>query len=598
MTIKSDKWIRRMALEAGMIEPFEDKQVRKGKISYGLSSYGYDIRVSDEFKIFTNVWNGVVDPKNFDPDCFVDFQGDVCVIPPNSFVLAQTVEYFRIPRDVLTICVGKCLTGDTRIVDAETGAYLPIEEAANVIKTISWNGWQPGVETVSHFIPNGIKPVYQVTTRTGLQIRATTNHPFRQLFGWTPLSDLQPGDRIAVARHVPVFGKTPLPNWEAVLLGLMISEGQCRTPGYSPVFTTADPVLADLLETSVHEGVGKPVSHNGQFGYRLVNKLGRGGIPEPNWATQWLQSYGLNVLAEDKFVPQAIFMAPKETVTLFLQALFSGDGSIYTSGNGVFLEYYSNSRRLIEDVHHLLLRFGVFALIREKQTQVGTTAYRLQITDREQIGRFVQEIGFWPESIKQKRVEEEILPILQNRSYRQRSNFDTLPVEGWHLLRQVAAGAQISLRSAGIPRTQPSQSLPYNVAETLANVVESENLSSLVQTGPIWDVIETIEYIGEERVYDLTIPSVHNFLANDFIVHNSTYARCGLIVNVTPFEPEWEGYVTLEISNTTPLPARIYANEGISQVLFFQSDEVCETSYADKKGKYQKQQTIVLPRID
>jgi dCTP deaminase len=107
MTIKSDKWIRRMALETGMIEPFEDKQVRKGKISYGLSSYGYDIRVSNEFKIFTNVWNGVVDPKNFDPGCFVDFQGDVCVIPPNSFVLAQTVEYFRIPRDVLTICVGK-----------------------------------------------------------------------------------------------------------------------------------------------------------------------------------------------------------------------------------------------------------------------------------------------------------------------------------------------------------------------------------------------------------------------------------------------------------------------------------------------------------
>jgi dCTP deaminase len=81
-------------------------------------------------------------------------------------------------------------------------------------------------------------------------------------------------------------------------------------------------------------------------------------------------------------------------------------------------------------------------------------------------------------------------------------------------------------------------------------------------------------------------------------VGKSTYARCGLIVNVTPFEPEWEGYVTLEISNTTPLPARVYANEGIAQVLFFQSDEECETSYADKKGKYQKQQTIVLPKID
>jgi dCTP deaminase len=107
MSIKADKWIRRMALEEGMIEPFADAQVRKGVISYGLSSYGYDIRVSNEFKIFTNVWNGVVDPKNFDPDCFVDFMGEVCVIPPNSFVLAQTVEYFRIPRDVLTVCVGK-----------------------------------------------------------------------------------------------------------------------------------------------------------------------------------------------------------------------------------------------------------------------------------------------------------------------------------------------------------------------------------------------------------------------------------------------------------------------------------------------------------
>lgn len=107
MSIKSDRWIRRMALEQGMIEPFVDRQVRDGVISYGLSSYGYDIRVSDEFKIFTNVHSAVVDPKNFNPKSFVDYKGDVCVIPPNSFVLTQTIEYFRIPRDVLTVCVGK-----------------------------------------------------------------------------------------------------------------------------------------------------------------------------------------------------------------------------------------------------------------------------------------------------------------------------------------------------------------------------------------------------------------------------------------------------------------------------------------------------------
>ncbi|HML21474.1 MAG TPA: dCTP deaminase [Aggregatilinea sp.] len=107
MSIKPDHWIRKMAQEHGMIEPFVDGQVRNGVISYGVSSYGYDIRVADEFKIFTNVFSAIVDPKAFDPQSMVDFRGDICVIPPNSFVLAKTVEYFRIPRNVLTICVGK-----------------------------------------------------------------------------------------------------------------------------------------------------------------------------------------------------------------------------------------------------------------------------------------------------------------------------------------------------------------------------------------------------------------------------------------------------------------------------------------------------------
>jgi len=107
MSIKSDKWIKRMAREHQMIVPFEERQIRKGVISYGLSSYGYDIRVANEFKIFTNVNSTIVDPKNFDEQSFVDFKGDVCIVPPNSFALARTVEYFKIPRNVLTICLGK-----------------------------------------------------------------------------------------------------------------------------------------------------------------------------------------------------------------------------------------------------------------------------------------------------------------------------------------------------------------------------------------------------------------------------------------------------------------------------------------------------------
>ena len=107
MAVKSDKWIRKMATEHGMIEPFSEKQVREGVISYGLSSYGYDVRIADEFKIFTNINHMVVDPKDFDPRSFVDFEGEQCIIPPNSFALARTVERFKVPRDVIVVCLGK-----------------------------------------------------------------------------------------------------------------------------------------------------------------------------------------------------------------------------------------------------------------------------------------------------------------------------------------------------------------------------------------------------------------------------------------------------------------------------------------------------------
>jgi len=107
MSIKPDHWIKKMAEEQGMIEPFVEENVSDNVISYGISSYGYDLRVSDEYKIFTNVNNSIVDPKDFDPQSFIDYKGDVCIVPPNSFALARSVEYFRIPRSILTICLGK-----------------------------------------------------------------------------------------------------------------------------------------------------------------------------------------------------------------------------------------------------------------------------------------------------------------------------------------------------------------------------------------------------------------------------------------------------------------------------------------------------------
>jgi deoxycytidine triphosphate deaminase len=795
MSIKSDRWIRRMAAEQRMIEPFSPGQVRVAGghkiVSYGTSSYGYDVRCADQFKIFTNINSTIVDPKNFDEKSFVDFQGPVCIIPPNSFALASTVEYFRIPRSVLTVCLGKCVTGDTRVVEADTGAYMPITEMRWGKSTLAWDGWRLRPAKVSAFMPQGKREIFELRTRTGLRIRATANHPFRMLKRWVPLSELRAGDRIAVAREIPVFGKTPIPEWEATLLGLMISEGQCDTPGHSPTYTTADPALVALLRSAMTaSGLGE-ITYKGRYGYRLVNHKGRGGIPARNRAHDWLRNLELNVGAADKFVPQIVFTAPELSVRLFLQALFSGDGSIYHSDTGIFLEYYSKSRRLIEDVHHLLLRFGIFSLIREKTTAIGTRACKIQITDKDQILRFAQKIGFSPGSVKQRLLEEKVLPMIAAQP-RRKSNFDSLPQEAWAIAGAAARVGGLSLNSLDI-HSSPHQSMPISAARKVALMTGDPYLTPLID-GPVWDEVERIEPAGLEEVFDISVPTLHNFVANDFIIHNSTYARCfrgdtrvalvdgtaptleemarrhdsgeqfwgysvgengglivslldaprfigrdslleveldngerihatpdhlfmkrdgrmaaahslrpndalmplyrdlvrgyeevyqpidgfmyathhladewnlrhqiyadvsgthrhhldfgrranfpgtpayrnhkviaireiagdhdvycltvpeagnfaleagvfvrncGIIVNVTPLEPEWEGHVTLEFSNTTPLPAKIYANEGVAQMLFFESDEVCETSYKDRGGKYQGQRGVTLPK--
>jgi hypothetical protein len=240
-----------------------------------------------------------------------------------------------------------------------------------------------------------------------------------------------------------------------------------------------------------------------------------------------------------------------------------------------------------------LLRFGIFSRIREKTTAIGTRACKIQITDKDQILRFAERVGFSPGSVKQRMLDEEVLPMIAARR-RRKSNFDTLPREAWAVAATAARVGGTTLSALDI-RTQPDQSMPMSAAARVALMTGDPHVSPLVD-GPLWDVVEAIEPAGVEEVYDITVPTLHNFVANDVIVHNSTYARCGIIVNVTPLEPEWEGHVTLEFSNTTPLPAKIYANEGVAQMLFLESDEVCETSYKDRGGKYQGQRGVTLPK--
>ncbi len=195
--------------------------------------------------------------------------------------------------------------------------------------------------------------------------------------------------------------------------------------------------------------------------------------------------------------------------------------------------------------------------------------------------------------MKQLVLEEQVLPLIAAQP-KCKSNFDTLPKEAWAVAATAARVGGYSMNALDIHPAR-SQSMPMAAAARVALMTGDPYVTPLVD-GPVWDQVEAIESAGSEEVYDITVPTLHNFVANDFIVHNSTYARCGIIVNVTPLEPEWEGHVTLEFSNTTPLPAKIYANEGVAQMLFFESDEVCETSYRDRGGKYQGQRGVTLPK--
>lgn len=348
-----------MAKEHRMIEPFEANQVRyvndEKVVSYGTSSYGYDIRCSDEFKIFTNVYSAIVDPKNFDPKSFVDVKADHVIIPPNSFCLARTVEYFRIPRDVLTVCLGKstyarCFSEDTKV---------------------------------------------------------------------------------------------------------MITEGSAQTLG----------TLANQFEKNSKVFSGFSID---KFGRQIISKL------------DFPRFIGRNSLVE------------------------------------IILD---NGEKVKCTPDHKFMKLG----------GIMVEASSLKLND---------------------------------------------------LLMGVSSGDEDSLHL--------NHSIPSD------NVLSKINLST-IQTVCYRKITGIKELKGEHDVYCLTVPVHGNFALKAGVI----VSNCGIIVNVTPFEPEWEGYVTLEFSNTTPLPAKIYANEGCAQVLFFGADEddICETSYKDRGGKYQGQVGVTTPKL-
>ena len=566
MSIKSDRWIRRMAAEHGMIEPFEPGQVRTAAdghriVSYGTSSYGYDIRCAPEFKVFTNIYSTVVDPKNFDEKSFVDIESDVCIIPPNSFALARTVEYFRIPRNVLTICLGKstyarCFRGDTRVALVD-GTAPTLEEMANRHSRgeLFW-GYSVGPNgrlivsllDAPRFI--GRDSLLELQLDNGEWIRATPDHEFIMRDGrLLAASQLRVGDSL-----MPLY-RQPIRGYETV---------------YQPLNGHLTPTHKLADEWNVRHGIYADVPDTHRHHIDFDRRNNRPDNLERMDALAHVRMHNAETYG-DAFDPEEHGAAIRSA---FARLAVDPQWSVRFAGaqRERALSFWSDPR--YASIREQLIE------ARKHPTDSTREAHRAAM-----LRRFA-DAG--ERAMHAQRMRDAWASDDGSRRDRQREVARAIRTRGEITSDAVRTALDETGSIRGAARLLDCD---RSVFRRFPDVVARFRGCAHPRNHKI---VAVRELPGLHDVYCLTVPEAGNFaLDAGVFVRN-----CGIIVNVTPFEPEWEGYVTLEFSNTTPLPAKIYAGEGCAQVLFFESDadDVCETSYKDRGGKYQGQHGVTLPR--
>ncbi|HWP32120.1 MAG TPA: DnaB-like helicase C-terminal domain-containing protein, partial [Solirubrobacterales bacterium] len=432
--------------------------------------------------------------------------------------------------------MGKCLGKNRLVYDPCTGARRRIGdlcEAASRGEDVWVASLGPDLKMkrakVAAVRPNGRKSVYRMTTRLGRAVEATSNHPVLTNMGWQELGEVKAGDRVAVPRRLPGPHRPGnLPDCEVVLLGALIADGAIsgRTPCFC--FGEGSSVLVEVEKAAARYGVRLKVGSRGHG--TAVISAGRGSGPNP--VTQMLRNHGLMGLrAAEKFVPDAVFGLSDEQIARFLGVMYACDGHVYCSDRLAQIGYTTISERLARDVQHLLLRLGIVATIRVLKRPVyegtGKVAREVRITSQESLRRFCELIQVIGKEEQQERILERLGEAPRS------TNTDTLPVGIWDdilLAKGERSWADVS-ETTGRPRNHnwhvgarcPSRGL---VAELTATV-DSPALEELCDSDIWWDEVESVEYAGEEETYDLDVPGLRNFVADDVIVHNSA-----LVANV------------------------------------------------------------------
>jgi intein/homing endonuclease/MoxR-like ATPase len=423
----------------------------------------------------------------------------------------------------------KCVKHDMLVLDTRTGQRITIAEACqkrDLELASLQSDYHLRSQAPTDYINNGVRPCYRVTTHLGREIEVTINHPFLTIDGWQPLADLKPGDRIAVPRAMAFFGNAKLSNAHVKLLAHLIAEGYLSQN--TPYYSNLHPDMQRDFSEAVQEAFPGLKAHWYPDGRGCSISGGKQGNSVRNPCTKWLSDLGLmGKKSEDKFVPDIVFSLPKSQIALFLNRLFSGDGflDLRLTTQQITVDYASKSKQLIRDVQHLLLRFGINARIRN----LKTGHYRLIIYGADACRTFLQEIGL----IGRKNVEE-ALALLNDITKPTNPNLDTIPSQVWDRLEQssigvgvgsIAALVKIDRKGAAYKMSRRSilrgQSMSRPRLLRLATLAADNDLQFLAQSDIYWDTIESVEPIGEHEVYDLSMAETHNFVANDFIIHNS-----------------------------------------------------------------------------
>jgi replicative DNA helicase len=424
--------------------------------------------------------------------------------------------------------MGKCCVGSTVVYDPERGYRRRLDEVVRDVEMGSecfvaslGPDFKLRTSRVSASMRSGVKPVFLLTTKLGRHIEATANHPLLTVRGWRQLDELSSGDRIAVPRNLPRAGlQQTMPDCEIVLLAALIADGNIiqGTPRFC---FGPDSPIADTVEDATEQiGARYSLTKRGDAAY-----LRRPGTTGANVVTELLKANGIwGKRSEHKFVPDAIFGLDNDRIARFLSVLYACDGHIYAERLRQ-VGYTTISRRLADDVQHLLLRLGIVAKIRKLPRPVyeGTekTAWEVLVTGQEDLRRFADEVPVVGKTAARVRLLDGLATV------RTKTNVDTIPPEGWELV--AAAKGDRSWRAvskaAGYSETHNwhvgSRGLSRPRMAQLADVLDAPQLQQLAEADVWWDEIESIEPIGEQETYDIEVPGDHNFVANDIVVHNS-----------------------------------------------------------------------------